>query len=161
MDVVAHGLWGGAFFGRKSKAQWRAACLIGSAPDVIAFGPFLISQIGSSSWVNFPPYVHQSYDVTHSLVVWATVTAVVWFLRKSFPWILCPWALHVLCDIPFHSIDFFPTPYLWPLSTPFHNGTPWARPVFILGNYMAIIVVYAATAWIRRSKTNATGTVTH
>ena len=159
MDVVAHGLWGGAFFGRKSKAQWRAAALVGSAPDVIAFGPFLVSQIGSNSWVNFPPYVHQSYDVTHSLVVWATVTCLVWLFRKSFPWILCPWALHVLCDIPFHSIDFFPTPYLWPLSTPFHNGTPWARPGLLLGNYIAIAAVYATSAWLRRSKASAANTV--
>ncbi len=152
MDVVAHGLWGGAFFGRRDKAQWRTAFLIGAAPDVLAFGPFLVSQIGSAAWVSFPRYVHQSYDVTHSLVVWAVITSLVWFLRKSFPWILCPWGLHILCDIPFHSIDFFPTPYLWPFATPFHNGTPWARPVFILVNYLALIVVYAV-AWLRRRKT--------
>ena len=152
MDVIAHGLWGGAFFGRRDKTQWRVAFLIGAAPDILAFGPFLVSQIGSSAWVKFPHYVHQSYDVTHSLVVWAAVTALVWFMRRSFPWILCPWALHILCDIPFHSIDFFPTPYLWPLTTPLHNGTPWARPVFIIGNYLALILVYVATAWLRRGK---------
>lgn len=151
MDVVAHGLWGGALFGRKSKAHWRAACLLGSAPDIIAFGPFLVSQIGSSEWVRFPRYVYQSYDVTHSLVVWAIVTGVVWLIRKSFPWILYAWAFHALCDIPLHSIDFFPTPYLWPLPTPLYNGTPWGRPDFILVNYLALIAVYAA--WLRRRKT--------
>ena len=150
MDVLAHGLWGGALFGRKDKPHWRAAFLIGAAPDVIAFGPFLISQIGRAAWVDFPHYVHQSYDVTHSLVVWAVVTGLVWLFRKSFPWILGPWALHILCDIPFHSIDFFPTPYLWPLATPFHNGTPWARPILILSNYVAIGATYAALTYARR-----------
>ena len=154
MDVVAHGLWGGALFGRKSRAQWRAACLIGSAPDIVAFGPFLISQIGSSAWVTFPNYVHQSYNITHSLVVWAAITGLVMLWRKSFPWLLCPWAFHILCDIPLHSIDFFPTPDLWPLSTPFHNGTPWARRDFNIGNYLALIAVYAASAWVRRRKSD-------
>ncbi len=152
MDVVSHGLWGGVLFGRKSKVQWRVACLLGSGPDIVAFGPFLVSQIGSSAWVKFPPYVHQSYDVTHSLVVWAAVTGIVWILRKSFPWILCPWALHSLCDIPLHSIDFFPTPYLWPFSTPFYNGTSWGRPGFILGNYLALMATYAVSARLRRRK---------
>jgi membrane-bound metal-dependent hydrolase YbcI (DUF457 family) len=144
MDVIAHGLWGGALFGRKNGIHWRLAALIGMAPDVVAFGPFLITQIGSTSWIKFPRYVHQSYDVTHSLVVWAVVTGLVWILRKSFPWVMGAWALHILCDIPFHSIDFFPTPYLWPLSTPFHNGTPWARLVFIVGNYSSVNVEQSA-----------------
>lgn len=153
MDVVAHGLWGGALFGRKDKPHWRAAFLIGVAPDVLAFGPFLVSQIGSTGWVAFPRYVHQSYDVTHSLVVWAVVTGAVWlFIRKSFVWVMGAWALHILCDIPTHSTDFFPTPYLWPLATPFHNGTPWARPVFLIGNYVAIGLVYAALRWRRPMK---------
>jgi hypothetical protein len=157
MDVVAHGLWGGALFGRKNKRQWRWAFLLGVAPDVIAFGPFLVSQIGNSGWVKFPHYVHQSYDLTHSLVVWCVVACVAWFFRKSFPWILGAWALHILCDIPLHSIDFFPTPYLWPFATPLFNGTPWARPAFILGNYLAIVAVYAVSAWFRRTsaKTSA------
>jgi membrane-bound metal-dependent hydrolase YbcI (DUF457 family) len=152
MDVVAHGLWGGAFFGRKNRTHWKAAFLLGVAPDVIAFGPFLVSQIGSSNWVKFPDYVYRSYDVTHSLVVWAAAACLVWFFRKSFPWIAGAWALHILCDIPLHSIDFFPTPYFWPLATPFYHGTSWGRPVFIICNYLALITVYSALAWLRRRK---------
>ena len=132
MDVLAHGLWGGALFGRATRMQWRLAFVIGMAPDILAFGPFLVSQIGSKQFIDFPGYVHQSYDLTHSLVVFAVVTSIVWLIRRKFPWILGPWALHVLCDIPAHSIDFFPTPYLWPLRTPLHDGKPWARPTFMV-----------------------------
>jgi membrane-bound metal-dependent hydrolase YbcI (DUF457 family) len=158
MDVIAHGLWGGAFFGRKDKPHWRAAFLLGAAPDVLAFGPFLVTQIGSSDWVDFPRYVHQSYDVTHSLVVWAAVTGLVWLLRKSksFPWIMAAWALHILCDIPLHSTDFFPTPYLWPLSTPLYNGTPWARQTFIIANYTALAVTYFVLTGIQRRQNRKT-----
>ena len=152
MDVLAHGLWGGALFGRGSNWQWRFAFILGMMPDLIAFGPFMISQIGKNDWIEFPPYVHRTYDVTHSLVVWAAVTAIVWLLRKQFPWILCPWALHVLCDIPLHTITFFPTPYLWPLSTPLVNGMRWAQPLLLIPNYLALTVTYAI--WLRRRRQN-------
>jgi membrane-bound metal-dependent hydrolase YbcI (DUF457 family) len=153
MDVLAHGLWGGALFGRKNRPHWRAACLLGMAPDILAFGPFLLTRIGSPGWVEFPRYVYQSYAVTHSLVVFAAVTGLVWLFRKSFPWVLGAWALHILCDIPLHSTDFFPTPYLWPLPTPLFNGVPWARRTFIIANYAALAATYATLAvWGRRRR---------
>jgi membrane-bound metal-dependent hydrolase YbcI (DUF457 family) len=149
MDVLAHGLWGGALFGRKSRWQWRWAFLLGTAPDVLAFGPFLISQFGSRDWREFPLYVHQSYNVTHSLVVWASVALAIWYFRKSFPWVLGAWGLHILCDIPLHEIDFFPTPYLWPLPTPLVNGMRWAQPTFIIPNYVVLTVTYALLIGLR------------
>jgi hypothetical protein len=148
VDVLAHGLWGGVLFGRKNEWQWRGAFLLGTAPDVIAFGPFLISQVGSSSWGEFPPYVHQTYNVTHSLVVWAAMTATVWLFRRKFPWILCAWGLHILCDIPLHEITFFPTPYLWPFRTHLVNGVRWAQFWLIIPNYVALALTYAI--WMSR-----------
>src|SRR5687767_16023031 len=59
MDVLAHGLWGGVAFGRKTRWQWRGAVWLGMAPDLLAFGPFFLSQLGSTDWSAFPPYVHQ------------------------------------------------------------------------------------------------------
>jgi hypothetical protein len=57
-------------------------------------------------------------------------------------WPLGAWGLHILCDIPTHSTRFFPTPYLWPLPTPFVNGMPWARGWFMLTNYACIGLTY-------------------
>lgn len=150
VDVLAHGLWGGALFGHRNEWEWRGAFLLGAAPDVIAFGPFLISQLGSSNWVEFPPYVHQTYNVTHSLVVWAALTAGVWLFRKKFPWILCAWGLHILCDIPLHEITFFPTPYLWPFRTYLVNGVRWAQFWLIISNYAALTLTYAI--WMSRGR---------
>ena len=149
MDVVAHGLWGGALFGQKSEWQWRAAFLAGAAPDLIAFGPFLISQVGRSDYIDFPPYVYQMYNVTHSLAVWCSVTAIVWLLMRKFPWILSAWGLHIVCDIPLHEITFFPTPFLWPFHTPFVNGTRWAQLWIIFPNYLALTLTYL---WLRRRR---------
>jgi hypothetical protein len=86
VDVVAHGLWGGAAFLRKSQRQSRAAFLFGAAPDIVAFVPFLISQVVSNVRMDYPPYVHQTYNMTHSLVVWSAVTALVWMFTRKFPW---------------------------------------------------------------------------
>jgi hypothetical protein len=152
VDVLAHGLWGGALFGHKSEWQWRAAFLIGAAPDVIAFGPFLITQVGNNNWVDFPPYVHQTYNVTHSLVVWSAVTALVWLLTKTFPVVLCAWGFHIVCDIPLHEITFFPTPFLWPFRTPFVNGIRWAQLWLLFPNYLALTIVYKV--WLGRRRPN-------
>ena len=158
MDVLAHGLWGGALFGRLPRTRWKWAFLAGIAPDVVAFGPALISRLVTgdfaewmqpgppqSSW--FPPYVFALYNVTHSLVVWAAIVcAIVLWRRALFPWVLGAWGLHVLCDIPLHTLQFFPTPYLWPLPTPLVNGIRWSTPTFMLINYAALAGTYLVLA---------------
>jgi hypothetical protein len=149
MDVLAHGLWGGALFGRKTAWQWRGAFLLGMAPDLVAFGPFVLTQVFKSEWKVFPPYVYSAYDVTHSLVVWGGAVGVVWLLRKRFPWILCAWGLHIVCDIPLHERSFFPTPYLWPLPTPLVDGVRWAQPAVMIPNYLALAVAYALMLVVR------------
>src|SRR4030095_811613 len=142
MDVLAHGLWGTIFFGRTKWTTAALAFLVGMAPDLLAFGPFLLLH-GSFMGLNFPPYVYQSYNVTHSLVVWGTLAAVLWYLRGSFPWVFGAWALHIFCDIPLHEISFFPTPYLWPFPTPLVNGFRWAQPAIMIPNYSALVITYS------------------
>jgi hypothetical protein len=115
------------------------------APDLLAFGPFVLTRIGNSEFRAFPSYVYESYNVTHSLVVWATVVGAIWIIRRKFPWILGAWVLHTLCDIPLHDTSFFPTPYLWPLPTPFVNGMRWSQPILIIPNYVLLILAY--TLW--------------
>jgi len=143
VDVLAHSLWGGLLFGKKSERQWRWTFLLGAAPDVIAFGPFSISQLGGTPWTGFPRYVYQTYDVTHSLVVWTAITGIVWLFTKQFPWTFCAWGLHILCDIPWHEISFFSTPYLWPLKTPLVNGVHLAQLWLMIPNYVALSIAYA------------------
>ena len=101
-----------------------------------------------------PAYVYHAYDVTHSLVIWAVLAAIVWAYQRKYPWVFTAWPLHILCDIPTHSIRFFPTPYLWPLRTPFVNGRPWSHAPFMLINYSLIVLTYLVIRFNRsRSKT--------
>jgi len=118
--------------------------VLGMAPDLVSFGPFLISQWINPVAMDFPAYVHQTYNVTHSFLVWAMITSAVWSLRKAFPWVLGAWSLHILCDIPLHEISFFPTPYLWPAPTPLIDGIRWAQPRILIPNYIGLAITYAA-----------------
>ena len=154
MDVLAHGLWGGAPFCAQGRAKFAAGVMIGMAPDLLSFGVFHLTHPG---WITLrlageisgppplamlPAYVFHAYNVTHSLVVWLVVFVLLWrFIRKP-PWLLGAWLLHILCDIPTHATSYFPTPFLWPLATPFVNGIPWSTPWFMAANYGALIIVY-------------------
>jgi hypothetical protein len=155
MDTLAHGLWGGAAFGQRDK-QYTRAFVLGMCPDLFSFGPFFLTRLGDLGErithhrsgppdpSTIPAYVYHAYNVTHSLVVWALLFGLVWRLKGKAYWPLAAWALHILCDIPTHSTRFFPTPYLWPLHTPFYNGTSWGNRTFMIWNYSLISLTYLA-----------------
>ena len=105
MDVVAHGLWGGALFYRQGRKQFFAAALLGMAPDLLSFGVFhvthpgwiterLLGNIsGPPALASLPPYVFHAYNVTHSVVMWTVGFALLWALIKKPPW---PFTLELL-----------------------------------------------------------------
>lgn len=134
MDIVSHGLWGAITFGRKSRWSFWLAFMIGLAPDLLSFGIlWSAATLGLEDQPDFshgpppessiPQYVHDLYNVTHSLVVFLIVFVLVWLLLKQPLWELAAWGLHVLVDVPTHSHAFFPTPVLWPLFNWKFNGT--------------------------------------
>jgi len=165
MDFLAHGLWGGIAFGRKNKSSWRWAFRWGIAPDLLAFGPAIVAGILTgdySSWAEWPlngiprssisAWSYHAYHVTHSLVIWTCIASGLWIWRKQFPRVFAAAALHILCDIPLHSLDYFPTPYLWPLQTPLHDGTRWANSRFMLANYALLAATYLVLAYRLRRR---------
>jgi len=166
MDVVAHGLWGGALFYPQGGKKFIAGAVIGMAPDLLSFGVFHVTHPG---WITerlageisgppalsiLPPYVFHAYNVTHSLVVCAVAFLLVWLVMKKPPWLLGAWLLHIICDIPTHATSYFPTPFLWPFPTPFVNGIPWSTTWFMAANYSAILLIYCWLIFFR-GKTGA------
>lgn len=84
-----------------------------------------------------PPAVFQSdhpvfrlapylYNFSHSVVIFILVLGglvlIKKFLHKSLmwkqlvPWKMLAWLGHIICDIPTHTPEFYPTPIFWPLS---------------------------------------------
>ncbi len=154
MDILSHGLWGGAAFGRKRKKDFWWAFFFGVAPDLFSFGIFTVMTVlglaSGPDWGHGPPdesaipgYVHSLYHVTHSLVVFSVVFALVYLIcRKAFLPMLA-WPLHILFDIPTHSTRFFPTPFLWPFFDDVRvDGTPWSHPAIFIPNVVLLAIVY-------------------
>jgi hypothetical protein len=162
-------------------------------PDLFSFGPFFLTHLPliARRWTSrerleppdpsiIPGYVYHSYNVTHSLVVWAAAFATCWWWKRHAErgmrnseegvlnrnnhlphsefriphslWPFFAWPLHILCDIPTHSTQFFPTPFLWPLTTPFVNGRPWSRPPFMAINYGLIALTYLGVTLFKRRR---------
>lgn len=164
MDTLAHGLWGGVGFYAASRRKFAAAFILGMAPDLLSFGLFHASHpewivqrfsgrtTGPPPLTMLPEFVFHAYNWTHSLVIWGALFALIWLLRKSPPWPLLAWGLHILSDIPTHGPGYFPTPYLWPLPTPHVQGIAWSTPWFMMANYSALLIAYLMAFALARMK---------
>ena len=52
------------------------------------------------------------------------------------------WPIHIVVDFFTHSIKFFPTPILWPISEYRFDGVPWSNP-YVLGiNFIVIFFIF-------------------
>ncbi len=165
MDVLAHGLWGGAGFLSRGGKTFAAAFVLGLAPDLLSFGLFHLTH---PQWISqrilgefsgpppisiLPDFVFHAYNLTHSLLVWSVLFGLIWVWRRYPPWVFLAWGLHILCDIPTHSSAYFPTPYLWPFPTPFVQGISWATGWFMATNYTALLLAYIVLLVYRRRLT--------
>lgn len=155
MDIISHGLWGGVTVGRSSRKSYWIAFLFGMAPDLFAFAPTFIGRVFTNGFASLsrvgqkpelseiPEYVFQLYNISHSFVVFGAVFLVVWLLRGKPMWEMCAWALHIAIDLPTHSLSFFPTPFLWPISNVRVDGHPWSDPIIFVPNVVLLLVVYS------------------
>ena len=117
----------------------------------LAFGNFKLSDLPRPESMepaasNHLPWVFQLanflYNFSHSFVIFLLIFAVVFIIFKRPVWELSGWLLHIIIDIPTHSYQFYPTPFLWPVSSIKFNGFSWATPWFLIANYAAIFLVY-------------------
>ncbi len=171
MDIFAHGLWAGAAAKAATRkglriSAWRAA-LWGVFPDFFAFAPLFVwliiqllftgevsSLIARPDAAEPPPHdgmlfqiTQGLYSISHSFFVFILVCGVLFLLYRlkifrRIPWEIGGWFLHILIDIPTHSYEFYPTPFLWPLSDWKFDGFSWGHPWFIFINYVTLFAVY-------------------
>ena len=166
MDTLAHGLWGGVGFSRQGGRKFAAAFVLGMAPDLLSFGLFHVTRPG---WLKLrlageisgppavstlPEFIFHAYNLTHSLVLWGILFVLIWMVFRRPAWPFLAWGLHILCDIPTHNSSYFPTPYLWPLPTPYVEGIPWATPWFIITNYVGLLAAYFGVLLFGRMRRN-------
>lgn len=156
MDIFSHALWTNVLYRSTYRHQIRdrmLAVFFGVMPDVISFTPIMLYALVTGMKFPRPPfelhhplftYAVQSYNYTHSLVVFGLVFLIVLAVRRGkMYWPLLGWAFHILLDIPTHT-DFFATPFLYPLSNfKNHYGLSWAEPHFLIVDWAVLIAVYS------------------
>ena len=163
MDIISHGLYGGAGFYKKGKKIFWLAFFIGMLPDFLSFGIFWLDtflgfhprpnwQAGPPAMSSIPEYVGMLYNFTHSLVIFLVVFLIILAIRKKPLWILIPWGIHILIDIPSHSSAFFPTPFLWPLSNFHFEGIGWGNPIIFVPNLIILGIIYTIIFYRKNSK---------
>jgi hypothetical protein len=178
VDVIAHGLWAGAagtWLARRngisvrSMAAWSVA--LAAAPDLVQMLPVLAWSLTQEAPISvlyahiaaspgegpaLLPLVHalshHAHCAFHSVVVAAAVTLIVWRVRPGWLIPLTGWWLHILMDIPTHSSDYYPVPFLYPLTYWSISGVAWTAPWMLALNYAAIALVYAGLFLVRHRR---------
>ena len=167
MDVVAHGLWAGVGtvaaarrWGGGSRGRIEASVTLAVLADGAHLLPILAwVGLGSGTWAAVLGYAmatpgtepwlpemvqfwsHTLHCVTHSAIVAALVTAAIriWWRRALLP--LLGWWSHIVIDVFTHSLDYYPSPVLWPLTERGFDGIAWPTPWFMVLNYCALALV--------------------
>jgi len=142
----------------------------GAFPDIFAFIPFFLWLLGNlllgevalsamprpSDMEPMPsggaPIYRATaalYQFSHSLVLFLLSFLIAWLLFRRPLWEMGAWCLHIFLDIFTHSYNFYPTPFLWPVSLVKFNGVGWDHPWFLVLNYSAIAL---ALLWLSRRK---------
>ncbi|QGU00399.1 hypothetical protein SYNTR_1805 [Candidatus Syntrophocurvum alkaliphilum] len=154
-DVISHGLWGGALFGWRKNYWWAFG--FGVMPDILTFGPYAIYRLlsgdlayGRPAIGDYPPWLFTMYDITHSLIIAGIIVFILFKLVPPIGYASLAWILHILMDIPSHSHDYFPTPFLYPISDFTVDGF---YSIYMWGvNWFLLIIVYTFFFLQKRSQ---------
>jgi len=151
MDIFSHSLWAGVIYRKDKKIWWPIFFSV--APDIFSNGIYMVISlfrgvsIIDSSRIHLnpvrPEIIPFLYSVSHSLIFFAIAFLVVWFILKKPWWPLAAWGIHIVVDIPFHSVKYFATPFLYPLSSFTINSINWGDKTYVLMiNFSVLAVIY-------------------
>ena len=157
MDTLSHALWGKGLFGYR-KYRWYSF-LFGALPDLFSFGIYFIHSIffssspimGRPTRSEIPEWVYSLYDISHSLVIASLFIFIAYKINKEFAFPMLAWPAHIILDFFTHSIEFFPTPILWPISDFKFDGIPWSNPIVFFANVLVIFLLFIYR-WKRAKK---------
>ena len=149
MDTLSHALWGKGLFGYR-KYRWFSF-LFGVIPDLLSFGLYFLFNLlinpspmkfGKPELSEIPEWVFMLYDFSHSLIIATLFILIVYKINKDFCFPMLAWPFHIVLDFFTHSVQYFPTPILWPISDYRFDGIPWSNKYVILVNVVGIFLVF-------------------
>ncbi len=149
MDTISHALWGKGLFGYR-KYKWLPL-FFGAIPDLASFGIYFLynlivnpttMKMGKPELSEIPSWVFSLYNFTHSLIIAILFIFIVYILKWDFCVSMLAWPFHIILDFFTHSIEYFPTPILWPISNYRFDGIPWSNQYIMIGNIICIFLVF-------------------
>jgi hypothetical protein len=138
MEIVAHSLLGAA-----------AAITARRTRGIRLNLPWTVFSSGSGpeqAHGHLLPHVHIGlplYPAGHSLIVFLLAFGLVSLVARRVVLEMLGWLLHILVDIPTHSLSYYATRFLWPVSGFRIDGIAWRVPWFWAATYVALAAVYA------------------
>lgn len=148
---------------KKPLKIWRAA-FWGVFPDFFSFTiPFIwisaglalgkISVSDLPSFETLEPLVSTKlngvlelskslYNLSHSFIVFAAIFGILYLIFRRPFWELGGWFMHILIDIPSHSYQFYPTPFLWPVSGFKFDGIAWGNGWFMVVDFSLLLLIW-------------------
>jgi len=149
MDTISHALWGKGLFGYR-KYKWLPL-FFGAIPDLASFGLYFLYNLivnpttikmGKPDLSEIPSWVFSLYNVTHSLIIAMLFIFIAYIFKRDFCFSMLAWPFHIIIDFFTHSIEYFPTPILWPISNYRFDGIPWSNQYIMIGNIVCIFLVF-------------------
>jgi len=169
MDVISHWLWGMAF--TRKKVSWKVSGPMGVLPDLMAFIPASIVGLmqgrdrvhvdENTVTSDMHPIAWDIYQWSHSLFFALLIFLGVWYVLhrrghetpRLLAWYTTiPWIAHIIVDIPSHTIQFFPTPFLHPFSDWMIDGTSWGTPWVWFTNVALLALTWGIVLWRERNQ---------
>ena len=99
-------------------------------------------KFGKPSIEEIPIWVFNLYDFSHSMIVAFIFIAIAYMINKDFCFPMLAWPFHIALDFFTHSVSYFPTPILWPISNYRFDGIPWSNPTIWFANIIGIILIF-------------------
>ncbi len=155
MDYFAHIAWSYILFNKTRKPFY--AVLFGVLPDSVSWLLYTIfllfnGETFRQSAHRIPDWVFTLYNISHSFFTFAFVLLIVYLIWKTIPIYIWAWPIHILIDIPTHTREFLPTPFLWPISEWVFPGISWGTPWFMFTNWMLIAFSLTLIVILRKKK---------
>lgn len=156
MDYFSHGLWSYIFFHRIKKPIY--AVLFGLMPDTFSWVIYAIYNILTGSFFGkpnldlIPDWAFTLYGISHSLIIWSVIILALFIVLRKVPLYVFAAPISIIMDVPTHSREFLPTPFLWPVSNWHFPGFSWGQGWFLLINYAFIFSLLGYIIYKKRKK---------
>lgn len=149
MDTIGHALWSFILFNKHPKKWW--AVFFGVFPDLFSIIPHMtIEHYMGTGQALFDT----AYKTTHSILIFGIISIILYFIVKDYIIVLGAWLIHIIIDIVTHPASYYPTPFLYPFTSPTFTLLDYRTKTFIFINHTIITSILIGMYILRKRETN-------